>query len=197
MNDSLINPPHSDAVIQNDAPGDGARPDSASREQSPRTVRQRLGPILVVSSLRRPIVGRVWAVLIAGACAGTLALAASLRPDPTGFGTHTQFGWSACGFLVQTGYPCPTCGMTTAFADFATGHPIRAFMHQPMGLILAAGTAVVGIVALAAAISGRVLGVNWYRVNPVRVVWAFVVLFIGSWAYLIVIGRVSGTLPAR
>jgi len=163
----------------------------------PRTRRQRLGPVFLVGRLRRPIVGRFYALIIATACAALLGFAATLHPDRHGYGTHLQTGLPTCAFLVQTGYPCPTCGMTTAFADLVHGRPIRSFLDQPAGFALALATAALGALALAVAISGRAVRINWYRVNPVRLVWAFVILFVGSWAFKIVHGLAVGLLPAR
>ncbi len=162
-----------------------------------RTARERLGPVLIVSPLRRRAAGRFWAIVIAAVCFGVLGFAATLHPRAEGLGTHTQFGLPTCGFLMQTGYPCPTCGMTTAFAHLVRGHPLRSFLDQPTGFVLGVATAIVGVVALAAAVSGRAVWVNWYRVNPVRMVWGFLILFFASWAFKIILGLANGTLPAR
>jgi hypothetical protein len=175
---------------------DNAQP-CEPEEAAPRSIRDRLGPILTVSRLQQPIMGRVWALGIAVACGTVLGFAATLHPDPRGYGTHTQLGLGACGFLLQTGFPCPTCGMTTAYADLVHGHPLHAMLDQPCGFMLALATAIIGVVALAAAISGRTVWPNWYRIDPVRVVWGFVVLFIASWGLKILIGLATGALPAR
>ncbi len=60
-----------------------------------------------------------------------------LRPDPQGFGTHTQLGLPPCSFRVLTGYPCPACGMTTAFAWTLRGRLDRAFFANPGGAVMA------------------------------------------------------------
>jgi hypothetical protein len=163
----------------------------------PRTRRERLGPLLLVVAVQRPVRGRMQALGLAAACAIALGFGAALKPDPSGMGTHTQLGLGPCGFLLQTGYPCITCGMTTAFTDFAHGHVIRAFLHQPAGMMLAALTLLVGVISLAAVITGRYVRVNWYRVNPVRTVWAFVILFFASWGFKILYGLATHTLPWR
>jgi len=77
------------------------------------------------------------------------------------------------------------------------GHLWRSFVDQPAGFVLSLATVVVGVVALAAVLSGRVVWINWYRVSPVRVVWAFMVLFVASWGFKIVVGLATGTLPVR
>lgn len=75
------------------------------------------------------------ALLLLGAL-GVLALAAIVRPDPSGMGTHTRLGLKPCGILVLTGRPCPSCGMTTSFAEAAHLHPLAAARVQPMGFLL-------------------------------------------------------------
>src|SRR5205085_5851795 len=68
---------------------------------------------------------------------GILGLARWLEPDPRGYGTHLQLGLAPCGFLRMTGRPCPTCGMTTAFAWSARGRFDRAWRANPAGSLLA------------------------------------------------------------
>jgi hypothetical protein len=41
-----------------------------------------------------------------------------------------------CSMLVKTGYPCPTCYMTRAFAYMYHGRPDKAFAAQPFGALL-------------------------------------------------------------
>ncbi len=82
---------------------------------------------------RRRLVGG--AVLV-GALAW-LAVAASLHADAAGLGTHQQFGLPPCSFQGTTGTPCPSCGMTTAFAHAAHGELGAAWATQPAGTLLA------------------------------------------------------------
>lgn len=48
-------------------------------------------------------------------------LAASVEPDPRGYGTHQQFGFPPCTFQTVFGVPCPSCGGTTCVAYFVRG----------------------------------------------------------------------------
>ena len=98
---------------------------------------------------------RTWAALISAGCVALLLTAAWLTPSPTGHGTHTQLGLTACAFLERTGIPCPGCGMTTAFAHTVRGHLLRAFATQPMGFVLAVLAAVVAWAAAYEALTGR------------------------------------------
>lgn len=65
----------------------------------------------------------------------TLLIARWLRPAPRGVGTHEQLGLPPCLFLHFTGFPCPSCGLTTSFAHAARLHFYQSFITQPFGLI--------------------------------------------------------------
>ena len=87
-----------------------------------------------------------------------LAAAALLKPDPRGLGTHQQFGLPPCTFRFLFGRPCPTCGMTTAWAHLVRGQLIAALRANAGGTLLAA-LAVVSVPWLAvSAARGRWLG---------------------------------------
>ena len=77
----------------------------------------------------------VWFVLFAVPLAVVIT-AALLTPSPTGHGTHTQLGLPPCGFLVFTGYPCPGCGLTTAFAHMVRLQVGGAWTANPFGIVL-------------------------------------------------------------
>lgn len=80
---------------------------------------------------------RLSLVLLAVGLVALLAVARRLEPDPRGHGTHLQLGLSPCVFLEGTGIPCPSCGMTTAFAWFSRAEFGRAWQANPGGLVLA------------------------------------------------------------
>ena len=64
----------------------------------------------------------LWSLfLVAG-----FGLAASLNPDPRGYGTHQGLGLPPCSFQILFGINCPSCGSTTCFAHFVRGHWIAA-----------------------------------------------------------------------
>ena len=64
-----------------------------------------------------------------------VALAFLLVPDARGHGTHEQLGLPPCMTLRTLGFPCPFCGMTTAFVHMAHGHALRALQTQPAGAL--------------------------------------------------------------
>jgi len=84
------------------------------------------------------------------------ALAAFLKPSPFQLGTHQQLGLPPCSFLVLFGVPCPTCGMTTAWACLMHGELLRAFQANTGGVLLA-------VLAMAA--------VPWSMFSAVRGRW--------------------------
>src|SRR5262245_59589459 len=64
-----------------------------------------------------------------------LVIARLLHPSPRGFGTHEQLGLPPCPFLLLTGMPCPSCGLTTSFALAARLQFLSSLTIQPFGFI--------------------------------------------------------------
>ncbi len=126
---------------------------------------------------------RLLAGLAALACLGLLITAAALTPDPDGLGTHHQLGLEPCGFLSTFGKPCPTCGMTTAFAHAARLNLASAFHAQPFGLLLAIAAATLFWVGAASAALGYSLaGIGRAFTRPR--IWApLAVLFFAAWIF--------------
>src|ERR1044071_959136 len=106
--------------------------------------------------------GRLAWLAVGLSCAATLAVGAWLRPDARGYRTHQGLGRPPCSFMLNTGLPCPTCVMTTAFSCLLHGHPADAFMAQPAGLGLCIGTIAIMLVAFHAAARGYIVHPNWY-----------------------------------
>ena len=81
----------------------------------------------------RVLVG-AWSVLLL--CG--FAVAWGVEPDPRGFGTHERLGLPPCTFRTLVGQPCPSCGMTTSFANFVRGRFAAAVQANIAGSCLAA-----------------------------------------------------------
>jgi hypothetical protein len=60
-----------------------------------------------------------------------------------------------CGFKDRYGLPCPTCGMTTSWLQFAQGHVLKAFIAQPAGPILFTALIAAGVWSFVLAITGH------------------------------------------
>lgn len=110
--------------------------EAADRYRSPRRT---LG-----NGRRFPVVVRVVLFGAGGVLLAALAVARSLSPDPSGYGTHRQLGLPPCTFVALFGKRCPSCGMTTAWAHLTRGQVRRAAAAN-------LGGAVLGITAMIAA----------------------------------------------
>ncbi len=96
------------------------------------------GQIRPPARAARPLRGhRIRGALLMAPPLALLGVAACLTPDPCGMATHRQLGIAPCGFLESNGFPCPSCGMTTAFAHAAHGELASSFIAQPAGCVLA------------------------------------------------------------
>ncbi len=128
---------------------------------------------------------RLIAGLIALGGGGVLALAMTLEPDPRGFGTHEGLGLLPCGMILTSGIPCPTCGMTTAFALLMNGRPVAAFVAQPAGAAMCLATIGAFFVSGWCLVAGRTPRVRWERINAFRWMIGFGVVLTGGWAFKI------------
>jgi hypothetical protein len=105
-------------------------------------------------------------VLLAASALATFALMAtarSLEPDPRGFGTNEQLGLARCWFTATTGWPCPTCGMTTAWAHGTRGDLAAACSANLGGALLLPIAGLAAAWGLASAAIGRTLGSSMPR----------------------------------
>jgi Protein of unknown function (DUF2752) len=51
--------------------------------------------------------------------------------------THRQLGLPPCTFYAVTGFPCPSCGMTTSFALLMHGDPWNSLKANAVGTLMA------------------------------------------------------------
>ena len=146
-----------------------------------------LGPMLMWTESVHPRRERLRAVALLMMSCLILALAAWLEPDPHGMGTHKQLGLSACSLPMLTGFPCPTCGMTTAFAHAVRGQLLSAFFAQPAGLLFAILTMAAGMVSCLTLVTTRNWRINWYRVRPNLVAFSAVAVILGAWVFKLIL----------
>jgi hypothetical protein len=126
---------------------------------------------------------RMAAVLIAAACLAVLMTAILLEPSRQGVGTHTRLGLAHCEFLARTSLPCPTCGMTTSFAHFVRGNLLASLYVQPMGTVLALGTAVAFWVALYIGVTGQPVLRLLRQIDGVYYVIPLVTMALLAWGW--------------
>ncbi|WP_165230553.1 DUF2752 domain-containing protein [Aquisphaera insulae] len=141
-------------------------------------------------------------LLLAAVLLGLLAVSRWLvEPDPRGYGTHTQLGLGPCAFRELTGRPCPTCGMTTAFAWMTRGDLGRSWRANPAGCVIALLVAPVAAWLLACVRWRRPIGTRTIGGPLMGLAVAIVALGLASWS-LGVLGVLAppvapGPIPAR
>ena len=86
---------------------------------------------------------RAAALFFAGGVIAVFLVASRLNPydpatgEPLSVGTHTQLGLPPCNFLAMSGFPCPSCGMTTSFALLMRGDMVAGWRANGAGIFLA------------------------------------------------------------
>lgn len=127
--------------------------------------------------------------LISGIClcasSAVLGVACWLRPAAEGLGTHQRLGLPACGLMQICGIPCPSCGMTTAFAYAVRGELVHSFLTQPMGALMAVATAAIAIVSAYGLATGVSLAPLTDHLLRPRLVLMFMFLFVAAWVFKI------------
>ncbi|MBY0458584.1 MAG: DUF2752 domain-containing protein [Gemmataceae bacterium] len=76
---------------------------------------------------------------------------------PRTMSTHTQLGLPPCNFVVLTGKPCPSCGMTTSFALLVRGDVTASLRANWVGTIICTLWALTLVWSLGSALRGRML----------------------------------------
>jgi len=121
---------------------------------------------------------RLPALTLAAGSLALLLVAATLSPARAGVGTHQSLGLPPCGFLLTTGLPCVTCGMTTSFAHATRGDLVTAFHVQPAGTVLAVLAAMALLVTGWASVTGASLA------PLARVIWRPALIWFAGGAVL-------------
>jgi len=116
-----------------------------------------------------------------------------LHPAGGGHGTHEQMGIPPCSFLSRTGWPCPSCGVTTSLAAMAHGRPVAAWQAQPFGVMLFALLAAGAVLGGSELVGGRSIV---HRLRPRRWwAWTLVGAMAFGWGYKALTGYIGGRYP--
>ena len=138
---------------------------------------------------------RVKAALVAGPCIALLAAGASLEPHASGFGTARQLGVPVCSVLARTGWPCPSCGLTTSVAAMVHGDIALALRAQAFGVILTLACVVLACAGLVQLVTGRPVLVT-FRLGWRWVAAGLAAMLLG-WGVKVLLGMADGTFPLR
>jgi hypothetical protein len=87
-----------------------------------------------------------------------------------------------CLFKRATGYPCPTCGFTRGSLSFLHGHPVQAWLYNPLLFTFLGAFAMVVFIRV---ISGRHPQVSLTRAERLAAWIISVALFAANWLYVI------------
>lgn len=146
-----------------------------------------LGSLIRSARSPRPWRVRLIAGVILTAVASVEVIAAWLSPDGSGMGTHCQLGLPPCAMVLIAGIPCPTCGMTTAFAHTIRGQLLAAAQAQPFGFLMAVAAWGVAAASAYSLATGHRVEINWYRIAPHRAALACTALFAAAWGYKVLV----------
>lgn len=132
---------------------------------------------------------RLIALVVAVCCAGLLGIATFVAPASAGVGTHEQLNLPQCGWITLMDLPCMTCGMTTAFSHAVRGSFLKSALTQPMGFVLAMGTAMTLMVALYVTMTGSNVTRMFARLWTPRMIWLIALFAAASWMFKIAMYR--------
>jgi hypothetical protein len=141
-------------------------------------------------------------VMIAVAWGVVFGVAAWLKPTdklgrPRTMETHRQLGLPPCTFFKVTGFPCPSCGMTTSFSHLVHGDVGNSLRANPVGTLLAVyGLALVPWCLVSATLARRVI-IHDYEKFATRTVVVFLALMVLVWGLRVGHGWLTGELPAK
>src|SRR5262249_37088847 len=155
-------------------------------------------PIRRPDSIARPPSAwyvRVTLLTIGALLAGGFGVAGYLNPygpdgTPRQMATHTQLGLPPCNFVVMTGKPCPSCGMTTSFALLVRGDVRGSLNANWVGTTLALFWAGLLVWSVASALAGRLLLIPSGRGELALTVAVgfLLVLMLGRWGAILLKG---------
>ena len=121
--------------------------------------------------------------------------ALQLKPNESGLSTHTQLGLAPCGMLTSTGFPCPTCGITTSLARAARGDLLGSARAHAGGALFALGACGLLLHAALVGILGIPMPSLAERASPGGWAIACVAAILCGWGVKLAVGWFSGTFP--
>ena len=138
---------------------------------------------------------RIRGLVVAAPIVAIVAVAAWLQPDERGMRTHEQLHMRACNYVSTTGWPCPTCGLTTSFSALAHGQVGLAFQAHAFGPVLAAAMVAILALAMAELLTGRAF------LSRLRWRWWWLICGLvglaAGWGLKAYLGWAAGTFPIR
>lgn len=135
---------------------------------------------------RLPIWVRLLLLGLAGIWVTVFTIGALLNPyfedgTPRRMETHRQMGLPECTFKEVTGYPCPSCGMTTSFSLLMHGDVWNSLRANFAGTVLAALGLVYVPWSVLSAWRGRFMYIRSLEMTLFRISIVFIVLLFGRW----------------
>lgn len=145
-------------------------------------------PVVLLADTRKKLAWweRAVMLLVGLSIFAVLAIARWLNPynqdgQPRRWGTHEQLGLPPCTFHRLTGWPCPSCGLTTSFSLLMHGDWRPALAANPIGPILALTAAVLASWFSLAGITGHSLGLPGWHSLSTMAAWSILILVLGCW----------------
>lgn len=111
--------------------------------------------------------------------------------QPRQMATHLQLGLPPCNFLRLTGYPCPSCGMTTSFALLVRGDVVSSLKANAAGTLLAAFLLLVIPWSLASALCRRLFFITSLERALLWTVGIFMVVLLVRWVTVLGLAYLS------
>jgi hypothetical protein len=130
---------------------------------------------------RFPVVQRLVLLAAGLGLVALLAVARWLSPDPSGLGTHRQLGLPPCTIVELFGRPCPSCGMTTAWAHLTRGEIRQATAANAGGTLLALSAALASPWLILSACAGKWLGMRPTEAGLVAYVFVLTAIILADW----------------
>jgi len=133
---------------------------------------------------------RLLLALMAAGLVTVFALAAWIHPyDPAGqpqsMATHMQLGLPPCSMIALTGRPCPSCGMTTAFALLVHGDVPNSLAANWVGTLIAVFWMALIPWGILSAVRGRYWGLRTVELPLTVAVGVFLTLMLARWGWLL------------